>query len=124
MCTAVIHIHSLIQRSRINLHQKRNNLFLLRLTRIDWLPQLTEEPKSADYEQRISDVARSERNGFLIILIGVFLVNAGLVFDAIGRTSLALVGSLFFIALGAFSTLFGFYISVHYGRKYNDLLKE
>ncbi len=85
---------------------------------------MTEEPKSADYEQRVSDVARSERNGLLIILVGVFFVNAGLVFSAIGRTSLALIGGLFFIALGAFSTFFGFYISVNYGRKYNDLLKE
>ena len=74
--------------------------------------------------ERIIDVARNERNGLLIILVGVFLVGAGLVFSAIGKSGLSYFGGISISALGIFSTLFGFYVSLHYARKYNDLLKE
>ena len=74
--------------------------------------------------ERIIDVARNERNGLLIILVGVFLVGTGLIFSAIGNSGLSFFGGISISALGIFSTLFGFYVSVHYARKYNDLLKE
>ncbi len=85
---------------------------------------LSEQPKPEDRIKRISDVSRNERNGLMIVLVGVFLVNAGLIISAIGNTIATLVGGSFFIALGAFSTLFGFFVSLHYGRKYTDLLEE
>lgn len=78
----------------------------------------------AKLRKKIIDVARNERNGLLIILVGVFLVGAGLIFCAIGKSGLSYFGGVSISALGIFSTLFGFYVSVHYARKYNDLLKE
>jgi hypothetical protein len=83
---------------------------------------LSEDAKSGESEQRIMDVARNERNGLLIILMGVFLVNAGLIFSVIGNGSVAYVGGFFFIVLGILSTVFGFYVSVHYAHQYNNLM--
>jgi len=78
----------------------------------------------AKLRERIIDVARNERNGLLIIPIGVFLVGAGLIFSSIGNSELAYFGGIFVSALGIFSTLFGFYVVAHYAHQYNDLLKE
>ena len=78
----------------------------------------------AKLRERIIDVARNERNGLLIIPIGVFLVGAGLIFSSIGNSELAYFGGISISGLGISSTLFGFYVSVHYAHKYNDLLKE
>jgi len=83
---------------------------------------LAEDEKSSDIGQKITDVARSERNGLLIILMGVFLVNAGLIVSVMGDNSIAYVGGISFIILGIFSTMFGFYVSVHYSRQYSKLL--
>ena len=74
--------------------------------------------------ERIIDVARNERNGLLIIPMGVFLVGADLIFSVIGSSGLAYFGGILVSALGIFSTLFGFYVTVHYAHQYNDLLKE
>jgi hypothetical protein len=78
----------------------------------------------AKLKERIAEVARNERNGLLIIPMGVFLVSAGLIFSVIGSSELAYFGGILVSALGIFSTLFGFYIAVHYAYQYNDLLKE
>jgi len=78
----------------------------------------------AKLEERIVEVARNERNGLLIISMGVFLVSAGLIFSVIGSSELAYFGGIFVSVLGIFSTLFGFYVAVHYAYQYNDLLKE
>jgi hypothetical protein len=48
----------------------------------------------------------------------------GLIFGAIGRSVLAYVGGTFVSALGIFSTVFGFYVAVHYAHQYNNLLRE
>jgi len=85
---------------------------------------LSEDAKSGESEQRMMDAARSERNGLLIILMGVFLVNAGLIVSVIGHSSFAYVGGFFFMILGILSTVFGFYVSVHYAHQYNNLLTE
>jgi hypothetical protein len=88
---------------------------------------LSEEAKVRDLEKRIVVAARSERNGLLIIPIGVFLVGAGLIFSSMGalrNSGLAYIGGIFVSALGIFSTLFGFYVTVHYANQYNNLLKE
>jgi hypothetical protein len=82
---------------------------------------LTDDEK---LRERIIVVARNERNGLLIIPMGVFLAGAGLIFGAIWRNGLAYFGGLFVSALGIFSTLFGFYVTVHYAHQYNNLLKE
>ena len=78
----------------------------------------------AKLEERIVEVARNERNGLLIISMGVFLVSAGLIFSVIGSSELAYFGGILVSALGIFSTLFGFYVTMHYAHQYNDLLKE
>ena len=73
---------------------------------------------------RIMDVARNERNGLLIFQMGVVLVCAGVVISVLGNNSIAFIGSIFFVALGSLSTVFGFYVSVHYAHQYNNLLRE
>jgi hypothetical protein len=78
----------------------------------------------AKLKERIVEVARNERNGLLIISMGVFLVSTGLIFSVIGSSGLAYFGGIFVSVLGIFSTLFGFYVAVHYAYQYNDLLKE
>ena len=78
----------------------------------------------AKLKERIVEVARNERNGLLIISMGVFLVSAGLIFSVIGSSGLAYFGGIFVSALGVFSTLFGFYVAVHYAHQYNALLRE
>jgi len=85
---------------------------------------LSEDAKPNDLREKIIDVARNERNGLLIIPMGVLLVGAGLIFSVIGGSGLAYIGGVFVSVLGVFSTLFGFYVTVHYARQYNKLLKE
>jgi hypothetical protein len=85
---------------------------------------LSEDAKLNDLREKIIDVARNERNGLLIIPLGVLLVGAGLIFSVIGESGLAYIGGVFVSVLGVFSTLFGFYVTVHYARQYNKLLKE
>ena len=105
------------------LFSERNNLFLLGYVSVEWLSMLSEEAKR-DLRERIMVVARNERNGLLIIPMGVFLAGAGLIFGALGNSGLAYVVGIFVSVLGVFSTVFGFYVSVHYAHQYNNLLKE
>ena len=102
----------------------RNNVFLPDLEISEWLPALSEIEKLTDLKERIIDVARNERSGLLIIPLGVFLVGAGLIFNIIGSNSFAHIGGILVSGLGVFSTLFGFYVSVHYAHQYNNLLDE
>jgi len=74
--------------------------------------------------EKIIEVARNERNGLLIIIMGVFLALAGLIFTAVGGSNLAFLGGTFVSALGIFSTLLGFYVAAHYAHQYNELLKD
>jgi amino acid transporter len=85
---------------------------------------LSDDEQLKDLRMRIIDVARNERNGLLIIIMGVFLAGSGLIFGAIVGNELAYFGGIFISALGIFSTLFGFYVVVHYAHQYNDLLKK
>jgi hypothetical protein len=102
----------------------RNNVFLLGYESVEWLCMLPEEARLRDLRERIIVVARNERNGLLIIPMGVFLVGAGLIFSVIGNSGLAYIGGILVSVLGIFSTVFGFYVSVHYAHQYNNLLKE
>jgi hypothetical protein len=74
--------------------------------------------------EKIIEVSRNERNGLLIIVMGVFLALAGLIFSAVGGSEIAFLGGTFVSALGIFSTLLGFYVTAHYAHQYNELLKE
>jgi len=85
---------------------------------------LSEDTKLKDLRERIRDVTINERNGLLIITMGVFLFCLGLVFSAIVNNSLVFIGGIFSSALGIFSTLFGFYVVAHYAHQYNNLQKE
>jgi hypothetical protein len=85
---------------------------------------LSDDAKLKDLRERIIDVARNERNGLLIIPMGVFLAGSGLIFSVIGSSGLAYFGGILVSMLGIFSTLFGFYVAVHYAHQYNNLLKE
>jgi hypothetical protein len=78
----------------------------------------------AKLRETIIEVARNERNGLLIIPMGVFLVCAGLILSVVGSSGFAYFGGISVSALGVFSTLFGFYVAVHYAHQYNKLLEE
>ena len=80
--------------------------------------------KLKSLRERIIDVARNERNGLLIFQMGVFLVSAGVIIRVLGSNIVAYASGIFFIILGTLSTVFGFYVSVHYAHQYNNLLKE
>jgi hypothetical protein len=79
---------------------------------------------SAQLRERIIVASRNERNGLLTIPMGVLLVGAGLIFSTIGNSGLSYFGGIFVSVLGIFSTLFGFYLTVHYAHQYNKLLRE
>ena len=106
------------------LFSERNNVFLFGCVRVKWLSMLSKEAKLKDLRERIIVVSRNERNGLLIIPMGVFLAGAGLIFGAIGNSGLAYGVGIFVSVLGIFSTVVGFYVSVHYAHQYNNLLKE
>ena len=91
---------------------------------VEWLSMLSEDVDSRTLSERIFDVVRNERNGLLIFQMGVVLVCAGVVVSVLGNNGVAYVGGIFFVVLGTFSTVFGFYVSVHYAHQYNNLLKE
>ena len=88
------------------------------------IAMLSDDVKLKELRERIIDVAANERNGLLIIILGVFLVGLGLIFTVIEVSALVYFGGIFVSVLGIFSTLFGFYVAVHYAYQYNDLLKE
>ena len=88
------------------------------------MSELSDETKLSQIQERLNDVAMNERNGLLIIIMGVFLTCAGLIFSAIFNNIVACIGGAFLAMFGVFSTLFGFYVSVHYSRLYNDLLRD
>ena len=85
---------------------------------------LSEDVKLKSLKERIIDVARNERNGLLIFQMGVVLVCAGVIISVLGNNIVAYISGIFFIVLGTLSTVFGFYVSVHYAHQYNNLLKE
>jgi len=85
---------------------------------------MSENVNSRTLSERIMDVARNERNGLLIFQMSVVLVCAGVAVSVLGNKSIAYIGGIFFVILGTLSTVFGFYVSVHYAHQYNNLLKE
>ena len=85
---------------------------------------MSENVNSRTLSERIMYVARNERNGLLIFQMGVVLVCAGVAISVLGNNSIAYIGGIFFVVLGTLSTVFGFYVSVHYAHQYNNLLKE
>jgi len=98
--------------------------FFRDLKNSEWLSVLSEIEKLTDLKERFINVARNERSGLLTIPLGVFLAGTGLIFSLIGSNSAAYFGGILVSGLGVFSTLFGFYVSVHYAHQYNNLLDE
>ena len=111
-------------RSKQALFQKRNNVFLPDYENVELLAMMSEDTKLTELKERIRDVTINERNGLLIITMGVLLFCLSIVFIAVVNNSLVFVGGMFSSALGVFSTLFGFYVVVHYAHQYNNLQKE
>ncbi len=91
---------------------------------VEWLSTLSEDVKSRNLRERIIDVAINERNSLLIFQMGVVLVCGGLIISVLGNNSVAYIAGIFFVVLGTLSTVFGFYLSVHYAHQYNNLLRE
>jgi fatty acid desaturase len=102
----------------------RNNVFLFDFENVELLSMLSEDAKLRDLSERIRDVTINERNGLLIITMGVFLFCLGLVLSALVSNSFVFFGALFSSVLGIFSALFGFFVVVHFARQYNSLQKE
>ena len=98
--------------------------FSLAVGSLDGCSILSENARLRNLQERIVDVARNERAGLLIVPMGVFLVSAGLVISVVGNSSFAYAGGPIAIALGLVSTMFGFFVSVHYAHQYNTLLRE
>lgn len=84
----------------------------------------SEERKNTELIKKVADAARNERNGLLIIPMGIFLVSAGLILCVIRVGGFAYMGGIVISLLGLFSTLFGFYVAVHYAHRYNSLARE
>lgn len=85
---------------------------------------MSTDTASKELRKRILEAARNERSGLLIIPLGVFITFAGLIFSVIWSSGLAIYADVFVVALGTFSTFFGFFLTVHYAHRYNDLLRE
>jgi hypothetical protein len=83
---------------------------------------LSNDTTSQELRKRIMEAARNEKNGLLIIPLGVFITFVGLIFSIIWSSGLAIFADVF--ALGTFSTFFGFFLTAHYAHRYNDLLRE
>jgi hypothetical protein len=84
----------------------------------------SEERKNTELIKKVADAARNERNSLLIIPMGIFLVSAGLILCVIRVGGFAYMGGIVISLLGLFSTLFGFYVVVHYAHRYNSLARE
>ena len=91
---------------------------------VELLSMLSEDAKLGNLRERIRDVMINERNGLLIITMGVFLFCLGSVLSAFVNNSFVFFGGIFFSALGIFSALLGFYVVSHYAHQYNNLQKE
>ena len=106
------------------LFSHENNAFLPEHTNFYWLFKLSEVENLENLKDRIIDAASNERNGLLIISLSVVLVNAGLIICVLGNSMVAYVIGIFAVVLGSISTVFGFFVSVHFVHKYNNLLEE
>ncbi len=74
--------------------------------------------------ENISEAAKNEKSGLLVIPLGVFLINAGLIISLVGSHSAVFYGGVFATILGILSTLLGFFLTAHYSHQYNRLLEE
>jgi Ni,Fe-hydrogenase I cytochrome b subunit len=85
---------------------------------------VSEDAKLRNLKDRILDAAKTERNGLQIILMSVFLVCSGLIISVVVNNVAAYIGGTLVMLFGFVSTLFGFYVSIHYAHQYNNLLEE
>jgi hypothetical protein len=85
---------------------------------------LSEDAQSKNLRELLTDLSRNERNGLLIFQMGIVLVFGGIIINVLSNNIVATVSGLFFVIVGTLSTAIGFYVTVHYARQYNNLLKE
>ena len=85
---------------------------------------MSEDAQSKNLRELLTDLSRNERNGLLIFQMGIVLVFGGIIINVLSNNIVATVSGLFFVIVGTLSTAIGFYVTVHYARQYNNLLKE
>lgn len=85
---------------------------------------LTNNVKLDSLRESIDEAARNEKNGLRILSAGVILVNTGLIMSLLKNNLVAYVVGIFGVVLGIVSIVFGFYVTLYFVRKYNNLLEE
>ncbi len=85
---------------------------------------LTNNVKLDILREDIDEAARNEKNGLRILSAGVILVNIGLIMSLLKNNLVAYVVGIFGVVLGIVSIVFGFYVTLYFVRKYNNLLEE
>jgi len=85
---------------------------------------LSEDAKLNSLRERILDAVRNEKNGVVIFSMGAVLVYLGLVISVLWNSTFIYVLGVFAAVLGTISTILGFYVAIHFARRYNSLLKE
>ncbi len=85
---------------------------------------LTNNVKLDSLRDNIDEAARNEKNGLRILSAGVILVNIGLIMSVLKNNLVAYAAGIFGVVLGTVSIVFGFYVTLYFVRKYNNLLEE
>ncbi len=85
---------------------------------------LTNNVKLDILREDIDEAARNEKNGLRILSAGVILLNIGLIMSLLKNNLVAYVVGIFGVVLGIVSIVFGFYVTLYFVRKYNNLLEE
>ncbi len=85
---------------------------------------LTNNVKLDSLRENIDEAARNEKNGLRILSAGVILVNVGLIMSVLKNNLVAYIVGIFGVVLGTVSIVFGFYVTLYFARKYNNLLEE
>ncbi len=85
---------------------------------------LSSNAKLESLSDRIEDAAANERNGLRMISMGVVLAALGMVIAALVQNAAASLMGVCAVVLGTASAVCGFFVSVHYARRYNSLLNE
>lgn len=85
---------------------------------------MANDVKLDSLRKKIDDAAINEKNGLRILSAGVILVNIGLIMSILKNSLVACVVGIFGVVLGIVSIVFGFYVTLYFARKYNNLLEE
>ena len=85
---------------------------------------MSEDGRLNDLRERILEAVRNEKNGVTIFSMGAVLVYVGLVISLLGNSILTSITGILAVCLGTVSTFLGFYLTLHFARRYNNLLEE